>query len=161
MSAIQNKYGWKIASFAKGISADRAVAELERIESLYGSLTPESILEASRPKKAVFHSLFTWDDTKAAEQYRLSEARRILNNIEVEVISAGVTREISVFEVFKTKDGNQYRHVKQFSPDDIVYIKTRTLRELNYLKLKLAIYSQFSQSMVLFDQLIAEIEAIV
>ena len=80
---MANKYEWRIGSFAKDIDPDLAVAELERIENVYGALTPENILEASKTEGAYLHKLFTWDDQKAANLYRLQQARQILNNIEI------------------------------------------------------------------------------
>jgi hypothetical protein len=84
-----NNYAWKLASLAKGIDVQDAVTELDRIKSIYGSLTPENVLNASRLETAVLYKLFNWDDAKAAEHYRLQQARTILNNIEVKVISNG------------------------------------------------------------------------
>jgi len=43
-----------------------------------GLLTPEAIVDAARDKKTELHSHFEWDDSKAAEQYRLEQARGIL-----------------------------------------------------------------------------------
>jgi hypothetical protein len=52
--------------------------ELRRIQKKYGALTPPAIVKESRPEKAVLHHRFTWDDSKAAHQHRLWEARQIV-----------------------------------------------------------------------------------
>ena len=52
MQQTLQQYAWKLVGLAKGIDIDAAVQELGRIESLYGSLTPENVLDASRPEKA-------------------------------------------------------------------------------------------------------------
>jgi hypothetical protein len=142
-------YAWKLAGLAKGIDINDAVQELERIEGLYGSLTPENVLNASRPKNALFHSLFEWNDSVAAEHYRLQQARTILNNIEVKIISDGQPKNIAVYEVISTPAGNQYKNIETFSPDDINFIKMRTKKELLILKNKLAIYKELSQTTTL------------
>ena len=65
---MTSKFEWKMASFAKGIDAEKALQELERIETIYGQLTAETILEASKPKRSLLHSLFEWDDSVAVHQ---------------------------------------------------------------------------------------------
>jgi len=143
-----NNYAWKLAGLAKGIDINDAVQELERIESLYGSLTPEIVLDASRPNNALFHTLFEWNDDVAAEHYRLQQARTILNNIEIKVISHGQVRQVGVYEVVKQPVGQQYKNIQSFTPDDIDFIKARTKRELTILKDKLSFYKELSNTTV-------------
>jgi hypothetical protein len=52
--------------------------ELRRIQKKHGALTPLVIVEESRPENAVLHERFTWDDSEAARQYRLWQARQIV-----------------------------------------------------------------------------------
>lgn len=53
--------------------------------------TPEEVLQAAKRSDAPaeLKSKFTWDNKKAAEQYRISEARRILRAIQVIIVSEG------------------------------------------------------------------------
>ena len=160
MNTVKN-YAWKIPSFAKNIDIDLAIEEMERIESLYGSLTPQNILDASRPKNALFHTLFQWDDTVAAEQYRLQQARTILNNIEVTVVSDGQPKQIAVYEVIKQPNTTQiYKSINSMDIDDIDFIKIRTLKELNILKDKLSIYKEFSKVTSSLNQAIQDLNII-
>ena len=41
------------------------------------------MLEESRTRSAVLHELFEWDDSAAAERYRLEQAREIIGNLVV------------------------------------------------------------------------------
>ena len=75
-------YEWR---FPMGIPAQKAGAELERIERKHGALTAATVLDESRDSKAVLHPCFEWDDTKAAEKYRLSQARCIIASLTVTV----------------------------------------------------------------------------
>lgn len=53
-------------------------AELHSIESRDGLLRPESVVEyASNPNTAL-HSCFTWDDTEAAREHRIWQARQVI-----------------------------------------------------------------------------------
>jgi hypothetical protein len=139
-----NNYAWKLASLAKGIDVQDAVTELDRIKSIYGSLTPENVLNASRLETAVLYKLFNWDDAKAAEHYRLQQARTILNNIEVKVISNGQPKQIAVYEVIRDKSTQEYKSIQSMTSTDITFIKQRTKQELTILKDKLSVYKELS-----------------
>lgn len=52
-------------------------------ESLGVEMTPRDVLDAARPEESPIHHLFEWDDTEAAEKYRLAQARNIVNHILV------------------------------------------------------------------------------
>lgn len=70
-------YQWKKGSY---INADPEVAgkmceELEKS----GELTAQKLLQANKPVDAPLHDEFEWDDSVAAESYRLEQARHIIN----------------------------------------------------------------------------------
>lgn len=50
-------------------------------EKLKGELTPEDILEDARNDNSPLHSFFEWDDSAAAEQYRLQQARGLIRSV--------------------------------------------------------------------------------
>jgi hypothetical protein len=53
--------------------------ELEEIRlSADGVLRPEAVVDYARSPETALHSLFTWDDSEAAHQYRLWQAREII-----------------------------------------------------------------------------------
>lgn len=61
--------------------------ELERIAKANGGvLYPEKVVEAARPSTSPLHSRFEWDDSEAACQYRIWQARQLIS-ITVNVIS--------------------------------------------------------------------------
>jgi len=151
------KYEWKMKSFAKGIEPDLAVEEFERIEGLYGSLTAEHILKAAEPEDSILHPLFEWDDDKAAEKYRLQQARSIINNIEVKIVADGAARNIAVYEIVNLGENRAYKHIESLTPNDVEWIRKSTLRELNSVKLKLAVYSKFNAALKHIDLAIESI----
>ena len=73
-------YKWK---YPMAVSAEAAGKELEKMEQKHGHISPEIVLDESRSKKAVLHGLFEWDDKKAAEKYRLTQAGGIIRNLVV------------------------------------------------------------------------------
>lgn len=75
-------YEYRGGSVVKGVAAKDAFKELERIRVKCG-LTPKNIVAESRAKNAVLHPAFEWNDKKAAEEYRLWEARQIARSVVV------------------------------------------------------------------------------
>ena len=67
------------------VPAQKAGEYLEELEKKHSALTPEIVLEESRDENAVLHKCFEWDDAKAAEGYRLVQARNIIRNITVKI----------------------------------------------------------------------------
>ena len=57
-----------------------------------GCLLPEQVVEAAKPVKSPLHVVFTWDDGKAAREWRLQEARRIIRVVVTHV--PGVKQEV-------------------------------------------------------------------
>lgn len=58
--------------------------ELRALHSRDGVLTCEAVLEAARPKNSPLHDYFTWEDSRAAERYRLIEAGRLIATVRIE-----------------------------------------------------------------------------
>lgn len=67
----------------KGFEPETIGNELDRILNENGSLTPEIVLGESRSKKALFHGYFTWDDSIAANEHRLHQARNLISSVQV------------------------------------------------------------------------------
>ena len=66
------------------VDAMKAYKEIERIrEKNGGSLVAANILEAAKNKKNPLHPEFEWDDSEAATQFRLTQARSLLRSLEV------------------------------------------------------------------------------
>lgn len=77
-------YKWK-DGFAYQTSADVVGGVVEQIEERDGEVTKESFLEESRPEDAPTHQMFEWDDSIAAEAYRLEQSRHIINCLQIVV----------------------------------------------------------------------------
>lgn len=54
------------------------IQELKRINERDGEVRASVVVKESKPKKAPLHNEFEWDDQKAADEYRLSQARRLI-----------------------------------------------------------------------------------
>jgi hypothetical protein len=60
--------------------------ELNQIAEIDGTLRPEAVVAFAKNPKTELHHCFTWDNTKAAHQWRLHEARMIIR-VSVTIIS--------------------------------------------------------------------------
>lgn len=142
----KNQYQWKMASIFKDIDVDLAVKEFEKIEQKYGALTPANIVESAKSRKSILHPAFEWDDTIAAEKFRLQQARIIINNVEVIIVSDSGTTEIAVFEMVNVEEsGRQYKHIQTLTFNEIEQVKNNTLAALTQLSNKLKVYKQFNK----------------
>lgn len=78
------------------VDAETTARELHRIaESNGGVLDPQAVVNASRDEQAVLHGLFEWDDTIAAEKYRVVQAKFIIRNVTVEEVGEPEIRAFS------------------------------------------------------------------
>lgn len=152
------EYNWKMKSFGKKIDANEAVNEMEKVESIYGSLTPENVVKYAENKETKLRKLFEWNDKKAAYNYRLQQARNILNNIEVKVVSNGENRKIPVYEVVKTNSEKKYKNIENITTDEAEQVKQTTIRELSIIKSKLEIYNNFESVIGHINEAIKELD---
>lgn len=82
-------YQFKENSHAPHIEAQAAGEELERIRTFNnGRLESRMVVEAARPEDSPLHPAFEWDDVKAAEAWRVEQARHLIRVIEVVVEKA-------------------------------------------------------------------------
>lgn len=57
----------------------RITEELKKIASANdGKLYPRAVVDAARPAGSPLHSSFEWDDSVAAEAYRIEQARKLI-----------------------------------------------------------------------------------
>ena len=90
------------------------VAELKRLaEEHGGTLKPSDVVASARAEESPLHPHFTWDDDAAAEQWRLHQARNLINAVVI-AYPAG-SREPIEHRVFvslttdRQKNGEGYR----------------------------------------------------
>ena len=72
------------ARFQKGARQNpEAVGQhLELLRKKYkGELTPQDVIDDARNNNSPLHSFFEWTDSKAAEQYRLQQARGLIRSV--------------------------------------------------------------------------------
>lgn len=101
---MERNYTWKSGTRCK-INAEVAGAELERIQEAHGgTIRPEHVVEAAKPKSAPLHEAFCWDDKAAAAEYREQQARYLMRCICIEV-TRGDAEPMVIRNLVNVEDG--------------------------------------------------------
>ncbi len=91
---------------------------LRAIAAKHGVLRAEDVVDEAKSPKHPLHSRFTWDNTEAAHQYRLMEARSLIR-VCVEVIGEGMEASPVFVSISsdRTKQGGGYRVMSDVMSD--------------------------------------------
>lgn len=141
------------------IKPDALAKELERVRTKCG-LTSRTILDESRPSSAKLHKEFTWEDEKAAEQWRLKEAGDLLNVLQVVYEHGPVEPQRAIVIQERVEKENHYAPVhevlqRQSSRDAHILV---LLRDLQAMRRRFALVSELSHVVAVIDTAIAETE---
>ena len=102
------KARWK-AGFRAKVDAEDAAAILRDIEQRDGTVHPIAVVEAARAKRSPIHDQFEWDDTRAAHEHRLEQARVMVRClVYVEIIEEKEKSREPAFVHIKTNDDRSY-----------------------------------------------------
>lgn len=83
----------------------KVIKELNRLSATNGGLLmPEVVVEAAKPKTSPLHKHFEWNNTKAAAQHRLWQARQLISVCVT--ILPGETEPMQCFSSLSTDRGN-------------------------------------------------------
>lgn len=124
------------------------------IETKFGSLNvdPKKIVNLARPRNSPIHKYFEWDDTLAAEKFRLSQARNLINALYVSV--RGET--VRAYESVIVADRSSYVNIDEISQsDDLVnQVIQKAYQEALYWKERYQLYrSTFGEVFESIDKL--------
>ena len=122
-----NVYNFRPGHSLKNIDPQAAGLELERIRSTQGKLTADNVLDAAKDVESPLHEAFEWDDTEAARQHRLAQARRLI--VSVRVINSPMQTNVPAFVSVRTpKEGRQYIPTVEAMNDE--QLRARVLSEI-------------------------------
>lgn len=94
---MSKKRNYVAAAGAGYNSKDAKIIGVE-LERLGQQITPLCVVNAARPKSAALHPFFEWDNAIAAEQYRIFQARNLVNHLQVVVVNSdGVKEQIKAY----------------------------------------------------------------
>ena len=89
-----------------------------------GHLKPETVVEAARNPHHALHPYFTWDDTDAAQKFRIEEARGLIRSVYIETPKSGITK-IRAFVSLTTDrvNGEGYRVMAEVVTSDTLRLE--------------------------------------
>lgn len=142
-------YKWKPGSRLNALDANAAGETLTRLRTRNGQLTPEIVVNEAQAESSPLHDGFEWDDSVAAHEYRLHQARHIINCI---VIFDEDVRD-EPFRAFVSVVQNDHRvyQTTQIAMNDDemrVQVLKDALAELNAIMLK---YEDLEELSFVFD----------
>lgn len=140
-----------VATWRSGPCVFKADAQkvADEISSIGLSVKPEEIVDKARDENTELHKCFEWDDTKAAEKYRVYQARQIVCHLIVkEVNNEPQKQEVRFF--YKTDSQEGYKPTSYIiqNKDEYHKLLDRALTELKAFQRK---YSTLKELDGLFD----------
>lgn len=111
-----NKKG-KTMSDLRKLGNKKAIKELEQIRKKSGGkLMASSVVDFARNPTSALHEYFEWDNTRAAELYRLKQAHDLIR-VVVE-IHEETQEEVRAYVSLSTERGEGYRSITSVMSDD-------------------------------------------
>lgn len=142
---IMGKAVW--GTFKFNADANKICKEIEKIGD---SATPEQIVEFARNKRSELHKCFEWNDSIAAEKYRLQQARVIMCNIVyADHEDASESIKIRVYQSV----GNTYRPSVKIiqNEDEYKLLLERAYAELRSFKQRYKTLSELEPLLALIE----------
>jgi hypothetical protein len=117
----------------------KVAQELERIRSVDGVLRPERVVDAARRETSPLHDLFTWDNTEAARQFRLLQARNLIR-VTVTILPGETTPTRAYVSLWSDREneGGGYRAIAEVlsAPESRERFLREALAELSVFQVK-------------------------
>lgn len=128
-----------VATWRSGPCVFKADAQkvADEISSIGISVKPEEIVDKARDESTELHKCFEWDDTKAAEKYRVYQARQIVCHLIVKEVNDDPQKhEVRFF--YKTDNQEGYKPTSYImrNKDEYHKLLERALAELSAFKKK-------------------------
>lgn len=137
------------------------LSELSVIEETRGKITPQLVIESAKNKKSVLHDYFEWDDSKAAQSWRVRQASSLLNNIKVNVVKDGETKQLNVYsfskKVFGSNSETPYIKFDMLKTTNISFNVEICIIDLRRVKNRL-INLQYESAIAYIDKAISELQ---
>lgn len=97
--------------------------QLQSIYNSHGQLTPRLVVDLARDPEHELHSRFEWDDSIAAEKFRVEQARDLIRKVRV-VYKQGdennPPQTIRAYHSLPDGDGHAYRSTDEIVQDPLL-----------------------------------------
>lgn len=146
-------YQWKEGAKRRG-SAQVIGERLEQIRTAAGGmLTPRQVVADAAPEGSPLHPHFEWNDTKAALEYRLEQARSLIRQVVVvhEEMPKPVRMYVCVQADGETERGYAPLELALKNPATRHYVLRQAKRDLESWRTKYADYRELSDAFGAID----------
>lgn len=147
-------YKWKAGSQPK-IDAQIAGEELERIRTYHnGRLESDMVVEAARDEQNPLHPAFEWNDKRAADAFRVEQAKYLIRSIEVTVAPDQDAKPVRAFVSVVRDDDRSYTSVSHALADPELrhQVLVNALRELEAWRDRYAELVELANVFVAIDE---------
>lgn len=129
-------------------------ADAQKVADEIGNekITPQEMIEKARNEQSELHKCFEWNDTVAAEKYRLQQARVVLSML----VFKPKTEEEQPVRIFSlTTEKSTYQPTKQFlvQADEYQDLLKRALAELEAFKRKYSTLNELEEVFKAIEEL--------
>lgn len=126
------EYHWKDASRIS-IPAQAAGERLEALRVKHDGITARVVVDDARRKRSPLHGAFEWDNTVAATEYRLEQARLVLRSIVMVSEKTPDSAPVRAFVCISADGERSYTSldIALSSPEMRQQVVARALRELD------------------------------
>ena len=90
---------------------------LRTLESETGRLDPELVVDAARDPTSPLHPFFEWDDSEAARQHRIGQARQLIRRVRIDVTVHDVPLQVVRYVPDREDGVNSYRDILRVRGD--------------------------------------------
>ena len=130
------------ARLPKGITADIVGREIEAEQREHGVCSPRGLVDRERPETAPLHAYFEWDDVRAAEEYRVDQARTLVRSVVIvhEDSEAPAYVHVTITDAEDSEDREGYMDFRSAmrNPRHRRQVFMETLEQLNGLRQRYA-----------------------
>lgn len=143
---------WSATGTRFGADAQKCYEEIMEICDDFESATPQAVLEKARDESAELHKCFTWDDSIAAERYRLTEARLVTRQLVIKEVEVPKDRpEVRLFYKTDNESGYKPTQIIVRQEDEYKKLLARAYAELRAFKAKHSMLKELQEIFELID----------
>lgn len=141
---------WSATGTRFGADAQKCYEEILEICDDVESASPQAILEKARDESTELHKCFTWDDSIAAEKWRINEARLVTRQLVIKEAEVPKDRpEVRLFYKTDSESGYKPTHIIVQQEDEYKKLLERAWSELRAFKQKYSMLEELREIMEL------------
>lgn len=148
--------------------AETVYNELERIRAIgEGDIALQTLVDESKPKGAALHDEFEWHNPTAANQWRLQQARKVVQSIEIVNDDSTSVRAYESVKVVSAEADEPAKPKRAFrSIEDVMgdpetrdELLGQAIRDALHYRKRYQCLQEFSKVFAAFDEVLMEVQA--